>query len=448
MSNMLKTIVLLFTLCTGAVNAQDLRFAATLDGSQEVPSVSSPALGYGTVTLNSAETEIAVKLFFSGLNSNQTMGHIHGSATTGQQGSNTGVIFNIGSSGALTGTFNLTFSPTSAQVQDLRAGRWYFNVHSANNGSGEIRGQILPELDYHAVLLPIHEVPAVTNAPTASGYGLVRVNDSNTGISASVFFEGLSANQTAAHIHSSAGVAANGSVLFNIGSQSSTSGAFLDLPFALTDEQQSLLRAGRLYFNVHTGNNPGGEVRGQILRGRPIIARLQGAQEVPPVITNASGFGFVQFNGSETALLASALYAGLSSPATVAHIHTGESGVNGPATFNMTPIGTFVGATAGFAPYASFAASVAQIASLKAGGTYFNVHSSNNSGGEIRGQIDGVFSDGFDRRAFQSIAGADVINLRQAPVATLEGKSAATAAMNCPHAKAAIAEQANRTAKN
>jgi len=30
------------------------------------------------------------------------------------------------------------------QVTDLMAGQWYFNVHTQQNPSGEIRGQVLP----------------------------------------------------------------------------------------------------------------------------------------------------------------------------------------------------------------------------------------------------------------------------------------------------------------
>jgi hypothetical protein len=33
---------------------------------------------------------------------------------------------------------------TDQQVTDLMAGQWYFNVHTVQNPSGEIRGQVLP----------------------------------------------------------------------------------------------------------------------------------------------------------------------------------------------------------------------------------------------------------------------------------------------------------------
>jgi hypothetical protein len=401
MKNFAFAFVLL-TLSLGAI-AQEFRFAASLDGSQETTPVTSTGLGWGTVKLNAAETEVAIKLYFSGLGSNQTMGHIHGAAASGQQGTNAPVVINIGSSGALTGTFTQTTAVTAAQIADLRAGRWYFNVHTETNPGGEIRGQILPELPYYSVLLSIHENPAVLTAPNASGVGKLVFEDNGT-MTSDLNFEGLSANQTAAHIHTSTGPATNGPVAFNIGSQGALTGSFSAQSFTPTDEQINVLRAGRGYYNVHTSANPGGEIRGQILRGAPIYAKLTGAQEVPSVSTTASGFGFVQFNASETGLLASALYSGLSSNASVAHIHTAAFGSNGPVSFNYTPVTTFVGNTSGFLPYAANAATQAQIASLKSGNNYFNVHSANNPGGEIRGQVDGIYSNGLERKAFQAIA--------------------------------------------
>ncbi len=399
----------LFVVMSALSTAQE-RFSASLDGTQEVPAVTTTALGWGTVTLNAAQTEIAIKLYFSGLSSNQTLAHIHGTAVSGQQGTNAGVAINIGSQSALTGNFNITSPVTPAQIEDLRAGRWYFNVHSMNNTGGEIRGQILPEVPYYAVLLPIHENPAVATAPNASGLGRVVFNATNDGFVSDLVFEGLSSNQTLGHFHGPAtpaaanGPAVNSGVVFNIGSQGTTFGAFEGVAQTANDEQINLMRAGRFYYNVHTANNGGGEIRGQILRGAPIYARLQGAQEVPAVDTPATGLGFVQFNASETGIYGSAFYAGLGSNATIAHIHTGAAGATGPVTFDFTPVTTFIGGTSGFAPYRIFPATLAQVAALKSGGTYFNVHSTNNGGGEIRGQIDGVFSNGFEQKAFQALS--------------------------------------------
>jgi len=118
------------------------RFVGYLTGAQEVPANNSTAKGVCTLILNSTETQITVNCTYSGLTSPASAGHIHDAGPVGVNGPVrfpfTGV---SGTSGTL-GPF--TFNPTPAQIADLRAKRWYFNIHSANFPGGEIRGQVKP----------------------------------------------------------------------------------------------------------------------------------------------------------------------------------------------------------------------------------------------------------------------------------------------------------------
>lgn len=67
---------------------------------------------------------------------------------------------------------------------------------------------------------------------------------------------------------------------------------------------------------------------------------------------------------------------------TMAHIHEGAVGVSGPIIFPMTE------SYAGSGAWSTAATlSEAQLATLRAGNYYFNVHSTAYPGGEIRGQI-------------------------------------------------------------
>jgi WD40 repeat protein len=116
-------------------NAPGRLFVAMLDGSQEVPPTTSPARGVGTLLLSQDETTARVSLTFSGLTSTQTMAHIHGAAPPGV---NAPIIFPLP-----LGTFSdFQITLTTAQVQQLKAGLFYFNVHTTNFPGGEIRGQI------------------------------------------------------------------------------------------------------------------------------------------------------------------------------------------------------------------------------------------------------------------------------------------------------------------
>jgi hypothetical protein len=113
------------------------KFTVSLDGVQENPPVNSPGRGSCVLTLDTAETQITLSCTYSGLGSNASAAHIH---TDGPAGVNGPVLFNLtGASGTL------TLAPTAvtpAQVADLRAKRWYVNIHTTNFPDGEIRGQI------------------------------------------------------------------------------------------------------------------------------------------------------------------------------------------------------------------------------------------------------------------------------------------------------------------
>jgi hypothetical protein len=57
----------------------------------------------------------------------------------------------------------------------------------------------------------------------------------------------------------------SGPVLFNltIESANNRSGTFVDT-FELSDDQVDPFNDGLMYINIHTENNPGGELRGQL----------------------------------------------------------------------------------------------------------------------------------------------------------------------------------------
>lgn len=110
-------------------------------------------------------------------------------------------------------------------------------------------------------------------------------------------------------------------------------------------------------------------------------AKLDGAQETPPNASAGAGHADLTVDTDSHTLRWAVDYAGLSGPATMAHLH-------GPA-----PVGKAAGVMVNFpGPLASplsGQASVtdAQIAQIKAGETYVNVHTAEHPAGEIRGQV-------------------------------------------------------------
>lgn len=118
---------------------------------------------------------------------------------------------------------------------------------------------------------------------------------------------------------------------------------------------------------------------------KTFVASLDGGQEVPAKVTNGTGTGVVIITDEATGAAKMSLsFSGLTSPANAAHIHgPAVRGQNAPILFPIT----VPAATSGSANDVSFTMSPAQITQLKQGLFYFNVHTTNNPGGEIRGQI-------------------------------------------------------------
>ena len=76
-------------------------------------------------------------------------------------------------------------------------------------------------------------------------------------------FDGLSGPATAAHIHGPATRAQSAGVVVPLGDKNPTSPVTGSA--TLTDDQVKYLRSSKLYVNIHTAANPGGEIRGQII---------------------------------------------------------------------------------------------------------------------------------------------------------------------------------------
>ena len=106
---------------------------------------------------------------------------------------------------------------------------------------------------------------------------------------------------------------------------------------------------------------------------------LSGAQEVPAVNTAASGTGTINV-AADKSVSATIRTQGIAG--TAAHVHEGAAGSNGPVAVPMTKTSDNEWTTAAGAKLTD-----AQYESYKNGRLYFNVHSTQNKGGEIRGQI-------------------------------------------------------------
>ncbi len=365
-------------------------FKAFLSGSNETPSITSPASGTITATLTG--TELVVEGDFEGLVGDYSGSHIH----LGMAGEAGGVLFSLtavtnvdNKGGTYVGASN-TFNLSAGQVDTLEARGLYINIHTSEYGGGELRAQLQPEMDayFRTNLSGAFEVlPAKSNA-TGS---IVMELDADT-LYVSGSFNSLTGDYSASHLHI-APIGEGGGVAFTLTptlAVDNRSGTYFaaNNKFTLTAQQKQDLWDRKFYMNIHSSTYGGGELRGQITPPltASFYAKLSGTGEKPSI--NSSGAGAVLIELSGDSLFVSGSFQALGSEFTGAHIHTGHAGESGGVAVALTST-LEPGNMAGYfsATDNRFELTSQQKIDLLARKMYINVHSQNNTSGEIRGQI-------------------------------------------------------------
>jgi CHRD domain len=110
---------------------------------------------------------------------------------------------------------------------------------------------------------------------------------------------------------------------------------------------------------------------------------LSGAQQVPPVKTDASGMADINFDPATRTVKWHITYSKVSSAISMAHFHDGAMGKNGPVKIWLTkkgsPVSSPIDGQATLTPD--------EAKQFEAGDWYINVHSKDHPAGEIRGQV-------------------------------------------------------------
>lgn len=361
--------LLTWALLAASATAQIQYYSAYLDGAQEVPATASAGHGFGVVRFDAGTNGVQLFCYHTGLTSNAVAGHLH----LGAAGINGGVI--VGMTQTAPNTWTGSGVLTAPQAAALAAAGTYLNIHTTNFGGGEIRGQAVlsKTTRFTGVLTGGQEVPP--NASAATGTAIAWLHEPDNRLVYVVQSSGL-ANVVAAHFHQAA-IGVNGPVIvgFNGGG-----GFYGGVSQRLTSAQMAALMADGFYANIHTSAFPGGEIRCQMRRdvGDHFQTVLRGSNEVPPTPSLSVGGAQLILNPNGTVTVTGGFQA-LPSGAIAAHVHRGAAGVNGPVVFGLTFAGGVLSGT--------FTPSVADLADLRAGNWYVNVHSVAFGGGEVRGQL-------------------------------------------------------------
>jgi len=97
--------------------------------------------GAGIATATLAGTKLTVNGTFEGLKSNATMAHIHQGTAPGVRGAK---LLDLTVSKSMTGTISGSFDLTADQLEALKKGKWYVQIHSEKAPDGNLWGWLLP----------------------------------------------------------------------------------------------------------------------------------------------------------------------------------------------------------------------------------------------------------------------------------------------------------------
>jgi hypothetical protein len=138
MRNWLAATAIAALTLAGSARAEIIHYMVMMDGSSEVPAHAVPGKGMVMADLDTTTKTLTYKGDFTGLTGPATMAHFHGPALPGVNAPPVVVV-----AMPVVSPFNGTAVLTDAQMADLQAGKWYFNVHTEANKGGEIRGQVM-----------------------------------------------------------------------------------------------------------------------------------------------------------------------------------------------------------------------------------------------------------------------------------------------------------------
>jgi hypothetical protein len=130
----------------GQIVDADIRvYQLTLDTASEVPAPNigdATPTGLATLVVDTSSGLVEVTGSYTGMTTDVTAAHLHGLADPGVA---TGVLFGFDTTGGVAGTFSGTGTLSAENLAGLLDGKTYVNVHTSQNGAGEIRAQVVPE---------------------------------------------------------------------------------------------------------------------------------------------------------------------------------------------------------------------------------------------------------------------------------------------------------------
>lgn len=348
----------------GAIRGQILErtvdvVAFNADGSQVVPPGASPATANCTADLSLNATELAIDCTHNVPTPDAA--HVH----QAPRGENGPIVYTFASPAS---PLNENVPLTPRLVADFAATFLYLDIHGAGSSeetaTDEIRGQIAPPL-----VVPTTGTIRIRKTTSPAGGTNFAFADNVPG-SPGTFNLNDGEVRTFANVEAGTYTFTEAPAPgYSLTDVSCDDGDSTGNPFNRTATVQ--LQAGNVvtctFHNLQSVASP-----------TNFVFHLDGAQEVPANDSTARGGCFGQLNAAAATFSLVCTHNVVDT--TIAHIHHGVPGVNGPVVFDLgSPISPIEATWTGMTP--------ANIAQLLAGEYYVNIHAGGRPGGEIRGQI-------------------------------------------------------------
>jgi len=135
------TVALVLSLVVTAAAQSPQTFKTRMAPVALDAAMKSTIAGTGSATATLSGAKFTVNGTFEGLKSNATMAHIHQGSAPGVRGAK---LLDLTVTKPMNGTLSGSFDLTPDQIESLKKGKWYVQIHSAKAPDGNLWGWLLP----------------------------------------------------------------------------------------------------------------------------------------------------------------------------------------------------------------------------------------------------------------------------------------------------------------
>ena len=275
MKRRIVSTIFCILLVSANLSAETFNISSIINTAQEIPAptgVTSSAGGFAMFQYDDVSKLLSWDIAWQDLTGPATGMHIHAPAASG---STAGVVVNLGDISGLASPSIGSATITDEVAGFILGGQSYVNIHTAQNGPGEIRGQLNPNnVNLVASLDTAQEIPAPVGVPAdAGGSAAIAYDPATKTLGWNIAWQNLTGPAIGMHFHAPAGVGETAGVQVNVGDISGLTSPSIGST-VISDEFASQLLDGQSYLNIHTDANRPGEIRGQVVpepSGRAIL---------------------------------------------------------------------------------------------------------------------------------------------------------------------------------